>query len=213
LADGVNEGAVAPVAEAKLEAAHQAMLQTKGLQFEFTKAPAPPEPPGWLEWLGKAFQFMAPVLKWVFWIGLAAIAAMVLYFLLRELMGVRFRARKGKSERPATLDWRPDAARARALLEDADRLAAEGRFDEAAHILLHRSVEDFAGRRPGAVRPALTSRDIASLPAMPARAREAFGAIAAAVEASFFAARPLDAAAFADCRRAYERFAFPEAWA
>ena len=38
-------------------------------------------------------------------------------------------------------------------------------------------------------------------------------AIAAAVEASFFGARPLDAAAFADCRKAYERFAFPEAWA
>jgi hypothetical protein len=63
------------------------------------------------------------------------------------------------------------------------------------------------------VRPALTSRDIAALPALPQAAKTAFTAIAAAVEASFFGARPLDALAFAECRRAYERFAFPEAWA
>jgi uncharacterized membrane protein YraQ (UPF0718 family) len=189
------------------------MLRAKGLQFDFAAGPRPSEPPGWLDWVAKAFHWLAPVLKWVFWIGLAVIAGLILYFLVRELLGVRLRRRKGAAARPAAADWRPDVGRARALLEDADRLAAEGCYDEAARLLLHRSVEDFQGRRPGAVRPALTSRDIAALPSMPAAARAAFAAIAAAVEASFFGARPLDAAAFATCRDAYERFAFPEAWA
>lgn len=201
------------MAEAKLAAAHQAMLRAKDLQFDFAAGPKPPEPPGWLEWVANAFQWLAPILRWVFWIGLAAIVALILYFLVRELLGVRLRRRKGRPARPVDTDWRPDAGRARALLEDADRLAAEGRYDEAARLLLHRSVEDFQGRRPGAVRPALTSRDIAALPSMPAAARAAFSAIAAAVEASFFGARPLDAAAFTACRGAYERFAFPDAWA
>ena len=51
MADGVADQAVAPVAEAKLAAAHQAMLRAKDLQFDFAAIPEPPKPPGWLEWL------------------------------------------------------------------------------------------------------------------------------------------------------------------
>ena len=50
MAEGVSEQAVAPVAEAKLAAAHKAMLQAKDLQFSFAGLPPPPKPPGWLEW-------------------------------------------------------------------------------------------------------------------------------------------------------------------
>jgi hypothetical protein len=202
----------AAVGEPQLAAAHRAMLQAKGLQFDFTSY-RPPEPPGWLEGLAKALAAMAPVLKVLFWAGLAAAAVLILYLIARELVGARLRRRPRKPKAAAAESWRPEPARARALLEDADRLAAEGRYDEAAHLILHRSIDDFSGRRPGQVRPALTSRDIGGLAAMPAGARAAFGRIAQAVEASFFAARPLDAAGFVRCRQAYERFAFPEVWA
>ncbi len=111
------------------------------------------------------------------------------------------------------MDWRPDEAKARALLEDADRLAAQGAYDEAAHLILYRSIDDIEGRRPRLVRPALTSRDIAALEAVPGAARAAFSRITQAVEASFFGGRSLDRDGFAECRRAYEAFAFPEAWA
>jgi len=210
---GSGQASVAPPAgEAKLAAAHEAMLHTPGLQFSFT-AYEPPKPPSWLEAVARAFEAIAPILKWVFWAGLAAAAALILFFIARELMQVRLRRRGPRAKGDKVADWRPEPARARALLEDADRLAAEGRYDEAVHLLLFRSIDDFSGRKPGAVRPALTSRDIAGLPAMPARARAAFEAIARTVEASFFAARPAGAADFAQCRQAYERFAFPEVWA
>ncbi len=69
------------------------------------------------------------------------------------------------------------------------------------------------GRRPRAVRPALTARDIARLESLPAAARGPFQMIAEVVERSFFGGRPVDADAFARCRQAYQAFALPEAWA
>jgi hypothetical protein len=48
---------------------------------------------------------------------------------------------------------------------------------------------------------------------MPEAARTTVVAIAGVVEHSFFGGRPIDASGFATCRRAYEAFAFPGAWA
>jgi hypothetical protein len=62
------------------------------------------------------------------------------------------------------------------------------------------------------VRPALTSRDIARLDAMPGEARTAFGRIAEAVERSFFGGRAVDADVFGRCRADYQAFAFSEGW-
>jgi hypothetical protein len=143
-------------------------------------------------------------------VGAALGLATIVYFVVRELLGVRLGWRRKSPRRlVASGDWRPSAAQARTLLEDADRLAAEGRFDEAAHLLLFRSVEDIDGRWPGLVRPALTSRDIASLGGLPQAARTTFASIAQVVERSLFGGQALTQAEFADCRRAYQAFALP----
>jgi hypothetical protein len=161
--------------------------------------------------VGEIFQALWPVIKWVFILGLAITAAFVLYVILREIGAIRLPGFKkgGMGPEPA---WRPTPERARALLEDADRLAAEGRYEEAAHLLLFRSIDDLSDRKPGAVRPALTSRDIAQLDAIPAAARAAFGRIAEVVERSFFGGRPVGAEGFAECRTAYQAYAFAEGW-
>ena len=195
--------------EARLRAAHQALLEIRGLQHDFAAAP-PVKPPPWLKALLEFLQVAGPVLKVVVWVGLAAGLLLILWFIARELLATRFRP---KRETPALVDWRPDAQAARALLEDADALAAAGRFAEAVHILLFRSIEEIGGRRPGLVRPALTSRDIASTVAMPAEAAGAFGRIAEAVERSFFGGRSLGPEEFAAARSDYQAFAFAEGWA
>jgi hypothetical protein len=209
----VGSGSVASgagnVAEQKLALAHRALLQTRGLQFDFHTLKRP-EPPDWLTALLRGLAEFAPVFKYVFWGGLAVGVALIVWLFVRELLASRFGRRKAAA--PAA-DWRPEPGQARALLEDADRLAADGRFDEAVHLLLFRSIDDITGRRPGLVRPALTSRDIASLDSMPAPARSAFGRIAEAVERSFFGGRTVGADEFALCRREYEAFAFSEGWA
>lgn len=208
----------ADTAEKSLAAAHAKLLAAKDLQFDFTTYQPPPPPPDWLaklmQALGKAFVAAAPVMKYVFWGGLILGVALIAWFLVRDLI----RIRPGERVKPVNLTegvqpWRPGAAKARALLSDADALAAEGRFAEAVHLLLARSIDDFSDHRPGVVRPALTSRDLARLEAMPAEARGAFAAIAQVVERSLFGGRPVDADGFAACRRAYHDFALAERWA
>ena len=197
----------------QLARAHARLLADHSLQFAFA-APKPPRPPpGWLRLIGELIKALAPFMQWVFWGGLALAVLAIVVFIGREVIAVRWPGRKRKPQAaPPAPDWRPEPAKARALLEDADRLAAQGHYAEAAHLLLHRSIDEVEGRRPRAVRPALTARDIAGLDSLPAAARGPFELIAGVVERSFFGGRPVDAAAFAQCRGAYERFALPEAW-
>jgi len=200
----------AQTAEQQLAAAHEALLKTRGMQFDFGGMPAPPPPPPWLEPLVAVLKAIAPVLPYIFWGGVILGAALILYFIARELIPERWFRRK-KAEAPVT-DWRPEPGKARALLEDADSLAAAGQFEEAIHLLLFRSIDDLRARRPGAVKPALTSRDIAGLETLPAAPRDAFARLARAVELTFFGGRPAGADEFGAARRDYETFAFAEGW-
>lgn len=108
--------------------------------------------------------------------------------------------------------WRPEAAPAREWLAEADRLATLGRFGEAVHHLLLRSVEDIARRRPQLVRPALTSRDIARAQGIPVAPRKLFGDLAAVVERSLFGGAGISADEWGSCRAAYADFALPQSW-
>jgi hypothetical protein len=202
--------AVGPTAEQQFAAAHAALRKTPGIQFDFAGPPAPPPPPDWLEPLLKALKVIAPVLPYIFWGGVILGLALILFFIARELVPERWFRRKRADV--AAVDWRPDAEQARALLDDADGLAAAGRFEEAIHLLLFRSIDDLRSRRPGAVKPALTSRDIAGLEVLPAAPRAAFASLARAVELTFFGGRPADAVAFGAARQDYEAFAFAEGW-
>ena len=200
---------VAETAEQKLAAAHKALRETRGLQFDFGAMPAQPRYE-WPEWLEAFFRAIGPTLPYIFWGGVIIGALMILYFVLREVAPESWF--RGKRATPATTDWRPSAEQARALLEDADKLAADGRYEEAIHVLLFRSIDELVARRPGAVRPALTSRDIAGLDALPAAPREAFARLAQAVERTFFGGRAAGADEFGTARADYEAFAFAEGW-
>jgi len=201
-----------------LALAHARLLAEGSLQFAFAQPPKMStfQPPDWLKaigrWVGAAAQFLAPYTVWIFWIGVGLAVLAVLYLVARDTLGARLPFRRRPSPRVKPADWRPETLKAKALLADADRLAGQGRFDEAAHLLLFRSIDDIDERRPRLVRPALTARDIARLDQVPPPARNAFARIAAIVERSLFGGEALDASAFADCRAAYEAFAFGEAW-
>ena len=212
----------APSQEA-LRAAQDRLMRDPSLQFSFDKAPPPPPEthlPHWvlavLRAIGQFIAWIGQGLGWVFVAGLAIALLIILAFIVREFISARWPnllKKKPSKPKPAPEDWRPTAAVARALLEEADKLAAAGRYAEAARLLLHRSIEEIEGRRPRLVRPALTSREISGLQDIPETARSTFAAIAAVVERSFFGGRDVDAAGFAECRRTYEAFAFPGAWA
>lgn len=209
----MEEEAAVPqqMGEGELSTLHADLVAREDLQFDFPPY-VEPKPPQWADALVRFFEAIGPILKVVFWVGLALGVLLIVVFAAREIQATWTRRRTAEQvARPA--DWAPEPEKAKALLEDADRLAAQGRFEEAVHLLLFRSIDELAGRRPEAVRPALTSRDIAQIEAMPGPARSAFSRIAEVVEKSFFGGRPVGQGEFSECRRAYEAFAFAEGWA
>jgi len=207
----------APAAEAAgatFEERHTALTKRPDLQFEFTPPPKielrrpPARSP-----LDSLFDGLQPFLEAVFWIALVLGGLALLAFVYREVWA----ARRDKTDKPKTAvlqteDFRPEAGKARALLAEADRLAREGKFDEAVRILLHRSIDDIEERVPNSIRKAQTSREIARMPQLPEQVRGAFAPITRAVEEAWFGGRPVDAARYQACRKAYSDFALPEAW-
>jgi hypothetical protein len=196
-----------------VDRAHQQLLQQTDLQFNLAPMVQPPTP-SWVQALIAFFKFLGPATPYVVWPALILGAGTILYLIGRELFGIR-RGGVRMKLRLAADDglWRPAPDQARALLEDADRLAAEGQFVEAAHLILLRSIEDIEKRRPRTVGVALTSRDIAALPQLPPGARETFAGIAQVVERSLFGGRPLDRDGFVRCRDAYAAFVDAKSWA
>ena len=205
-------GGPAPAGWAELRANEE-------LQFAPVTIPdIPPREPTWFEqWLTEAIRFLAELFApvgallgaswwWLQWVLLAAVAGFVLMLLVR-LIGPLSANRRAQAEAVAETVWQPDRAATLALLEDADRLAAAGRFDEATRLLLQRSVNHIAAARPDWVEPSSTARELAALPALPDGARTAFRVIAERVERSLFALRALDRADWDAARAAYADFA------
>ena len=220
---------------ARFVAAHRALVDDGVIQLGLP-AQVPQHYPRWLialgHWLdrmlaaaGKPFGWLgrllpnAPYARILLWAVLAAAAVgfgWMIYERLRH--GVwhwpRWRRRRAVAvvDAAAEPDWAPEIAPARALLREADALAGEGRFAEAIHLLLWRSLEDIRRRRPRLLRPSLTSRDIAAAAELPDAARTTFAAIARVVERSLFGGVPVGADDWAACRGSYADFALPGAW-
>lgn len=194
-------------AERAFTEAHEQLRADQSLQFQMDSIQPQPPPP-WLEPVARFIEAIAPVLVWVFWGGVAIVVALILYVIVTEIMR-RMPGRKKKEavEPQPAPQYRPAVARAKALLEEADRLAAEGRYSEAARVLLHRSIEDLERVFSLAIGPGLTSREIARLDPLSPQGRDVFSGIARAVEMSLFGGRPLGAGDFATCREAYASFA------
>lgn len=189
------------------------------IQFEeIVMATPEPREPGWFEQLldaivevlatiigpvGRLIGANWPVLQWVL---VALVALFVIYLALRTI-GPLARRRADARAAASAPEWQPTRAETVALLEDADRLAAQGRFDEATHLLLKRSVSQIATARPDWVDPSSTARELAALPALSDPARRAFATIAERVERSLFALRRLERADWEAARAAYADFA------
>ena len=225
-------------AEAPGAAAWRAMRASSDLQFVPIVDPPQKPPPEWLVALGRAlgkiFGWIGNAIDWALGWLVAPIArflgqilgmnARTIEFALIVLAGAgllwaawallwpRLKARRG-TPKPAP-EWKPDTNAALALLEDADALAAAGRYDEAARLLLHRSVGEIAasnnGGRPDWLAPSSTSREIGANPKLPWRARQAFVVIAREVERSLFALTGLVRDDWERARAAYAEFALAD---
>lgn len=201
-----------------LEVAHAQVLRDKSVQFAHIDLVQEEKPlPDWLqtlgEWIAKILDILSPFIAVMFWIGLACLVLLLIYFIVTEVLQIEIFKKPAKTT--ATVvepQWRPNSQVARDLLAAADALAAEGRFGDAVHLILLRSIEDIERFRPTTIRPALTARDIGAMPALPEAAKPIFARISAAVEKALFAGLTIESSEFVSCREAYVRFALPEEW-
>jgi len=191
--------------------AWQALIRHRDIQFAFPDSPAKSPTPLWLQ---RLLDFLHRHSTWFDYAGWALLAGGVLvlgYFLVRHILRRGWAQAENPPMHPLPA-WQPDVHQARLLLRDADALAAQGRFEDAAHLLLLVCIQELTERRPGLVLPALTSREIAHLEALSPQARRVFSEIALVVERCLFGARALGAEDFAQVRAAFEQFTIPEVW-
>ncbi|KAJ8138854.1 hypothetical protein OY671_007933, partial [Metschnikowia pulcherrima] len=199
------------------EHAWRAMRDIKDIQF----APVPPEhvvppqPPAWSEAIARFLaESLKPRSQWSErWSGLGfgvfeTVSSVSIgagaSWIAWSSSWPSWRDRRPR-EAAAETGWTPDSAAAIASSEEADRSAAEGRYGEAAHLSLQRSVHHIAAARPEWSTPSTTSREIGAIAASPVAAKQAFGVIAREVERSSFASRGLSAEDWSRAREAYAR--------
>lgn len=195
------------------EKAWASLRETRDIQF----APVPPDPPPvtpeWLTAIGRFLEWLLSPLGQLLgaswgWVEIALLigAGIGVVWIAWALLWPLWQERRGRVKSAAP-DWAPVREEALALLDDADKLAAEGRFDEAAHMLLKRSIGQIARARPDWLSPSSTAREIGAINALPQNARNAFAEIAGLVERARYALRVLNYADWSQAREAYVRFA------
>lgn len=114
-------------------------------------------------------------------------------------------------------DVEPDAPRAATDLQlaavierprdDADELAAQGRFADAIHTLLLRTLHELASQNLVRVTAAMTSREILGRVSLLGDAREALTGLIVAVEQTWFGDDVPQLADYQRCREQFDRFA------
>lgn len=205
-----------PPVPAHFDSAYDSVRADQSVQFDFPQQlPKPPETSQWLidlfKTIARLYEAGKPVWPWLFWgfvaLGVLALIVALVPSLRRSALALWRRVRRKAEAEDEPEAWRPEEHHARALLEEADALAAAGQYDEAVHLVLFRSIEDIEAWRGGLVRPSLTSRDIARADALPDSARPVFSRIVAAVERSLFGGRALGRDDWIAARADYAKFA------
>jgi hypothetical protein len=192
--------------DAALRAARDQVLD--GGRYQ-TEPPAPRELPDI-----EPFDFPPWLAEMLYWGILAGVAALVLFFiatLVLDLLKNRTAFKRNREQPgPGTLRVETPPAERRTAdpgtLAEADRLAAEGRFGEAIHLLLLVALERLRRELGPRVAPALTGREVLGLPALPATAAEPLGRMVQLSEINHFGGRAAAEPDYVSCRADFLRF-------
>lgn len=198
--------------EADVKQAYRPIKRNEDYQFELAEPIPRKSPSAFGKAIGRffkaVFSFLVPLVKIVFWLGLGGMALGAAYLVGRAIYETRFaKPTKKKKAEPDVPLYQPAEAQARILLDEVDKLAAEGRYGQAVHTLLFRSIQDIDRNRPNVVRRSLTSREIGNLTVLTAKARRAFSTIAGVSEIAHFGGITVNKSGFETARAAYAELA------
>jgi hypothetical protein len=144
----------------------------------------------------------AELARIVFIVLLVAVIALVLAWLVQTLSHRMAKGRQS-AEDEAEVKGEDAGPRRELDVEDATRLAAEGRYGEAIHALLLAAIQHFASRARLTIQPSRTSRELARLLPLSGESRAKFDELVMAVERTLFGGEP---AGPEDYQRSLERF-------
>lgn len=217
----------------QFERAFRDVRSDSDIQFSLPAAAPPQETPEWLLAIGRAirptFEAMGQALKWVFdlmpgpvavqgvlWLIAICLAIYLVALVIkrvRQSEGFLWWGRSGGEPRPTVQEnWAPDEDHTKKSLNEAEALADKGRFGEAIHTLLLRSIDEVGARRPPLAKPSITSRELAASPVLPSAARDLFHSLASKVETSFFGGRPVSRETWVQARAEYDDLASAGSW-
>ena len=200
------------VEEAVAEALANEEIQS---YFPENKPPEQVEPPGWLlsvlEAIGSVFQgiaeflgFLGPVLKIVFYLGLAAIIAWFIYFLVDKFdWSRRGQSDKNKVAVKRTIISNMPAKPVKRMvfsLGDADALASNGNYSDAVHILLIAAIDVIQRKIKGFLAISETSREIVDNVQVSTDDRSLISHIVRQVESALFAGHVVKKEDYEFCR-------------
>lgn len=164
--------------------------------------------PRWQFDLPDGLSGLASLLMWVL---IAVGAVLVVIFLVNELASLSQRSRSGAQwaeDAVAKAERHAAAPGTRTSLEEADRLAREGRFTEALHMLLLDCIAQLRRLRfDSLIAPSMTSRELVRRLSLPEPSAKALSSIVSAVELSYFGGRQPGEGDYARCRESYLRIA------
>jgi hypothetical protein len=174
-----------------------------------TERPAPQELP-------KIEPFSIPpwLAETLLWAVLVGVGALVLFFLgnlaldlLRNRTAFQ-RNRDHPGEGALRVETPPAEPRTldRATLAEADRLAAEGRFSEAIHLLLLVALARLQRELGARVAPAMTGRELLHLPALPGGTVEPLARMVQLSEINHFGGRRAGEPDYRNARADFLRF-------
>jgi hypothetical protein len=144
----------------------------------------------------------AELTRIVFIVLAVAVAVLILAWLMQTVFQKMARGRPG-GESDVEIESGEDEPVRELDVEDANRLAAEGRFGEAIHALLLAAIQHFAARARMEIQPSRTSRELVRLLPLTGDSRPRFSELVMAVERTLFGGEPAGAE---DFQRSLERF-------
>lgn len=146
-----------------------------------------------------------PIINALMYMGAIISVVLVVFFFAREFFGYSPDAEADEVDAPGEPE--PDAEVVTAPLGDAELLAKQGRYGEAIHTLLLRTLEELKRRHHEPVPSSFTSREILARIALAEQARSALAGLITAVEVSHFGGQEPSSTDYQHCLGSFRTFA------
>lgn len=157
-------------------------------------------PAGWLDWLN--FDLPPDLLRLLLW-GAVILGVLVTLWSLRDSLPVFSRSRTIVT-RDEAFQTSGSSGRMEEAQIEADDLARQGRYGEAMHLLLLKSLTEIRRGLGVSFAVSLTSREILRRVQLPDLGRDALSGVVQSVERTYYGGRSASQEDYIDCRTRFD---------